>query len=125
MFTLGIERRFIARHRMVGGDWGPENELHSHAYRLEVAVEGETLDGHGFLVDLVDLDRRLDGLIGQYRERILNELPAFAGLNPSLENFARILCTSLVAETKAAGFGAVTVRLWESDSAWAAFREAL
>ena len=125
MFTLGIERRFIARHRMVGGDWGPENELHSHAYRLEVAVEGETLDRHGFLVDLVDLDRRLDGLIDQYRERILNELPAFAGLNPSLENFARILCTSLVAETKAAGFGAVTVRLWESDSAWAAFREAL
>ena len=125
MFTLGIERRFIARHRMVGGDWGPENELHSHPYRLEVAVEGETLDGHGFLVDLVDLDRRLDGLIDQYRERILNELPAFAGLNPSLENFARILCTSLVAETKAAGFGAVTVRLWESDSAWAAFREAL
>jgi len=125
MFTLGIERRFIARHRMVGGDWGPENELHSHPYRLELAVEGETLDGHGFLVDLVDLDRRLDGLIDQYRERILNELPAFAGLNPSLENFARILCTSLVAETKAAGFGAVTVRLWESDSAWAAFREAL
>ena len=125
MFTLGIERRFIARHRMVGGDWGPENELHSHPYRLEVAVEGETLDRHGFLVDLVDLDRRLDGLIDQYRERILNELPAFAGLNPSLENFARILCTSLVAETKAAGFGAVTVRLWESDSAWAAFREAL
>ena len=125
MFTLGIERRFIARHRMVGGDWGPENELHSHPYRLEVAVEGETLDGHGFLVDLVDLDRRLDGLIGQYRERILNELPAFAGLNPSLENFARILCTSLVAETETAGFGAVTVRLWESDSAWAAFREAL
>jgi len=125
MFTLGIERRFIARHRMVGGDWGPENELHSHPYRLEVAVEGETLDGHGFLVDLVDLDRRLDGLIDQYRERILNELPAFAGLNPSLENFARILCTSLVAETKTAGFGAVTVRLWESDSAWAAFREAL
>ena len=125
MFTLGIERRFIARHRMVGGDWGPENELHSHAYRLEVAVEGETLDGHGFLVDLVDLDRRLDGLIDQYRERILNELPAFAGLNPSLENFARILCTSLVAETETAGFGAVTVRLWESDSAWAAFREAL
>ena len=125
MFTLGIERRFIARHRMVGGDWGPENELHSHAYRLEVAVEGETLDRHGFLVDLVDLDRRLDGLIDQYRERILNELPAFAGLNPSLENFARILCTSLVAETETAGFGAVTVRLWESDSAWAAFREAL
>ena len=125
MFTLGIERRFIARHRMVGGDWGPENELHSHPYRLEVAVEGETLDRHGFLVDLVDLDRRLDGLIDQYRERILNELPAFAGLNPSLENFARILCTSLVAETETAGFGAVTVRLWESDSAWAAFREAL
>lgn len=125
MFTLGIQRRFIARHRMVGGDWGPENDLHSHAYLLEITLEGETLDRHGFLVDLVDLDRRLDGLIDQYREKILNELPAFAGLNPSLENFAKILCTSLAAETKAGGLGAVTVRLWENDSAWAAFREAL
>ena len=125
MFTLGIQRSFIARHRMVGGDWGPEHDLHSIPYRLEDAEEGEPIHRHGFLVDLVDLDRRLDGLIDQYRERVLNELPAFAGLNPSLENFARILCTSLAAETKTAGFGAVTVRLWESDSAWAAFRETL
>jgi 6-pyruvoyltetrahydropterin/6-carboxytetrahydropterin synthase len=109
---------------MVGGDWGPENDLHSHAYLLEITLEGARLDPHGFLVDLVDLERQVDLMIGYYRERILNDQPAFAGLNPSLENFARILCTSLAGDTKAPGVSAVTVRLWENESAWAAFREA-
>jgi 6-pyruvoyltetrahydropterin/6-carboxytetrahydropterin synthase len=124
MFTLGLQRRFVAQHRMVGGDWGPENDLHSHAYLLEITLEGATLDKHGFLVDLDDLDRQLEGLIGQYRDQTLNDLPAFGGLNPSLENFARILCRSLAAGTRATGLSAVNVRLWENESAWAAFREA-
>ncbi len=124
MFTLGLQRRFVARHRMVGGDWGPENDLHSHAYLLEITLEGARLDQHGFLVDLVDLERQVDLMIGHYREQILNDQPAFAGLNPSLENFARILCTSLTADMNAPGVSAVTVRLWENESAWAAFREA-
>jgi hypothetical protein len=67
MFTLGLERRFVARHRLVGGDWGAENELHSHSYRLELRLEGRQLDSHSFLVDLVDLERHLDSLVRSIR----------------------------------------------------------
>ena len=32
MYTLGIKRDFIARHFLIGGDWGAENLPNSHHY---------------------------------------------------------------------------------------------
>ncbi len=47
MYTLAVQRNFIASHYLVGGDWGPENQLHSHHYRVEVILEASELDRHG------------------------------------------------------------------------------
>jgi 6-pyruvoyltetrahydropterin/6-carboxytetrahydropterin synthase len=52
---------------------------------------------------------------------MLNEKPEFAGLNPSIEHFARILCVSLSERIKAKNILKIKVVLWENDSAWAAF----
>ncbi len=30
MYSVSVRRNFIAQHYLIGGDWGPENELHSH-----------------------------------------------------------------------------------------------
>lgn len=123
MYTVAVKRDFIAQHYLVGGDWGAENHRHSHHYQMEVRLEGRTLDQHGYLVDIVDIERQLEALTATYRDRTLNDLPAFAGLNPSIEHFARILCQALSAGIGAPNVGAVTVILWENDSAWAAYRE--
>lgn len=32
MYKLAIAREFMAQHYLVGGDWGPENQRHSHIY---------------------------------------------------------------------------------------------
>src|SRR5918993_508802 len=53
MYTLGIKRNFIARHFLVGGDWGAENLPNSHHYVLELQLTGKELDQHGYLVDIV------------------------------------------------------------------------
>ena len=121
MYTLAVRREFIARHFLIGGDWGPENQPNSHHYVLELQLAGKELDKHGFLVDIVEVDRHLDALVAYYKDRMLNELPEFTGLNPSLEHFARILCKTLEAHLPAAGIGLVRVQLWENESAWAAF----
>ncbi|HET7011100.1 MAG TPA: 6-carboxytetrahydropterin synthase [Anaerolineales bacterium] len=121
MYRLSLTRSFTARHFLVGGDWGEENQLHAHPYRLEVVLEGPELDSHGYLVDLVAVERLLDDQIGRVQDRTLNELPAFAGLNPSLEHFARILATAL-ADGLPRSLSAVEVRVWESESAWASYR---
>jgi 6-pyruvoyltetrahydropterin/6-carboxytetrahydropterin synthase len=122
MYTLAIRRDFIAQHYLIGGDWGAENETHSHHYQLEVQIEGERLDRHGYLVDILDLEAVLDSLVGRFRDRVLNDQPEFAGMNPSLENFCRILCQFLAGRIQAENIGVISVKLWENRVAWAAYR---
>ncbi|MEJ2148614.1 MAG: 6-carboxytetrahydropterin synthase [Chloroflexota bacterium] len=125
MYTLTVQRDFVAQHYLVGGDWGAENERHSHHYTVEVTLEGESLDEHGFLVDIVDLTAHLDSLVAAFRDRTLNDLPAFAGLNPSIEHFSRIFCTELAGRIKANTLDALVVTIWEDEIARASYRAAL
>jgi len=122
MYVVAVRGDFIAQHFLVGGDWGAENQLHSHHYRLELQLEGESLDQHGYLVDIVDIKANLERLTSRYRDQTLNSLAEFAAINPSLEHFAHILCQQLAAAIQAPGLRAVTTRLWENDTAWAACR---
>lgn len=121
MYTLAVRRDFIARHFLIGGDWGPENFPNSHHYILELQLKGDELDQHGYLVDITDVEKHLNGLVDYYKEQMLNEKPEFAGLNPSIEHFARILATSLSERIKAKNVTKMKVVLWEHENAWAAF----
>ena len=121
MHKLGVRRDFIARHYLIGGDWGAENFPNSHHYVLELQLMGRELDEHGYLVDIVDVEKNLDEIVNYYREQMLNDKPEFAGLNPSLEHFARILATTLSERIKADNITELVVVLWENESAWAAY----
>jgi len=115
MYTLGVRRDFIAKHFLIGGNWGPENFPNSHHYILELQLEGEELDQHGYLVDIVDVEKHLDEIVSYYKEQMLNDKPEFAELNPSIEYFSRILATSLSERIKAANISGLKVVLWEND----------
>ncbi|MBD3307403.1 6-carboxytetrahydropterin synthase [candidate division KSB3 bacterium] len=125
MYTVAVGRDFIASHYLIGGDWGPENELHAHHYKVEVQLEGKTLDQHGYLVDIVDIEEALEALVARYRDSTLNDLEEFEGLNPSIEHFARIFCQAFLARITAATLDAVHVTLWENEIAWARYRHDL
>lgn len=122
MYTVAVKRDFVAQHYLIGGDWGAENQLHSHHYIVEVQLEGATLDRHGYLLDIVDIERYLDALAARYRDKTLNDLTEFAGLNPSIEHFSRIFCETFSAGVRADNISVVTVKIWENDIAWAAYR---
>jgi 6-pyruvoyltetrahydropterin/6-carboxytetrahydropterin synthase len=122
MYTIAVQRDFIAQHYLIGGDWGAENELHSHHYRLELQLEGAALDEHGYLVDIVDIERLLTVQVAHFRDRTLNDLPEFAGLNPSIEHFSRIIGQALSQGIVATNITGLVVKLWENDIAWAAYR---
>jgi len=121
MYTLAVRREFIARHFLIGGDWGPENFPNSHHYVLELQLSGNELDQHGYLVDIVDVEKHLDAIVVYYKEQMLNDKPEFTGLNPSIEHFARILATSLNDRIKAKNITMLKVVLWEHANAWAAY----
>jgi 6-pyruvoyltetrahydropterin/6-carboxytetrahydropterin synthase len=121
MYTLGVRRDFIARHYLIGGDWGPENFPNSHHYVLELRLKGGELDKHGYLADIMDVEKHLDEVVNYYKEQMLNDKPEFEGLNPSIEHFARILATTLSERIKAYNITELEVVLWENESAWAAY----
>jgi 6-pyruvoyltetrahydropterin/6-carboxytetrahydropterin synthase len=121
---VGVLSDFVAQHYLVGGDFGPEGSLHSHHYRVELIVSGRELDGQGFLVDIVRLREELARLVDAYRDRTLNDLPEFAGLNPGVEVVARAMAESLARALESEGLDSLTLKLWENDSAWASFRVA-
>ncbi len=125
MYTLGVQRHFSAVHYLIGGDWGAENQPHAHDYLLEVRLEASALDQHGYCVDIVQVDAVLEAFVAQHAGATLNDLPAFAGLNPSIEHFARIAAHTLAEPLRAPNLTAVTVRIWENDIAWAEYRRTL
>ena len=123
MYTVAVTRDFIANHYLIGGDWGDENNPHAHHYVLEVCIESETLNEHGYLVDIVEIEAALDDVVGYFRYSMLNDKPEFAGFNPSLEHFSRILSEKLLAGIAPPGSGALIVKLWENESCWSAYRK--
>lgn len=121
MYTVAVQRDFIAQHYLIGGNWGAENKLHSHHYTLELQLNGDELDQHGYLVDIVAIEEHLATVIDSVRDQVLNDLPEFSGLNPSIEHFARILAVSLSERITAPNIHSLTVQVWENEIAWARY----
>jgi len=121
-YALGVNTEFTAKHFLVGGDFGPEGELHAHDYRVEIVVEGDELDQHGFLVDIVRVKAELARLAGRYRDAVLNELPELARTNPGCEEFARVFAESFRDGIDTGHLAALTVKIWENPQAWAQCR---
>jgi len=125
MYSVAVSRNFIAQHYLIGGDWGKENSLHSHFYKVEVNLEGRNLDQHGYLVDIVDIEKNLDQLVDHFTDKTLNALPVFNNLNPSIENFCRIMWEMYSKMIVTGTIESLTITLWENEIARASFCQKL
>jgi 6-pyruvoyltetrahydropterin/6-carboxytetrahydropterin synthase len=123
VYTIAVKRDFVARHFLVGGNWGGENKEHCHHYQVEIQLEGPALDQHGFVVDIVDIEATLCRLVAYYQGCLLNDLPEFQGVNPSIEHFARVFFGGMDRCISQVKISSATVRVWEDNLAWAAYSE--
>ena len=121
MYSVTVERSFVAQHFLTVPDPGPEGERHSHSYTANVRLAGDELNEYGYLVDIDDVEARLAATVARYRDATLNDLPEFEGLNPSLEQFARLFGDRFLTDFDAPEVESLAVELREDDVAWAAF----
>jgi 6-pyruvoyltetrahydropterin/6-carboxytetrahydropterin synthase len=126
-YQLTVTREFVAQHFLTVPDPGPEGDVHSHHYEVEVRFAGPSLGEYGYLVDIDEVDAILDDLTARYRDALLNDLPEFqfGELNPSVERFA-----SRIGDRVEDGLDDPTptelvVRVWEDEAAWASHRRSL
>jgi 6-pyruvoyltetrahydropterin/6-carboxytetrahydropterin synthase len=124
-YTVCVIRDFVAQHFLIGGDWGKENQHHSHHYKLEVIFAGDQLDRHLYLLDIAVVNDHLEALCDRYRDKTLNNLPEFEGKNPSLELFARLLAEgmskALEPHLPPGTLRSLTAKLWEHEQAYATY----
>lgn len=121
MYQLMVRRDFVAQHYLTVPGCGHENEWHSHHFEVEVLLKGTELTENGYLIDIVTVEEVMDTLVDRYEDTTLNDLPEFEGLNPSIEHFSRIFCTSLQDQLDVDHLESVTVKIWEDDDAWASY----
>ncbi|ELZ91286.1 6-pyruvoyl tetrahydrobiopterin synthase [Haloferax mucosum ATCC BAA-1512] len=121
MYRVSVKRELIAQHYLTVPNPGPEGELHSHAFTVEVELAGPELDEHGYLVDIDDVKAALDATLSRYRDETMNDLVEFAGQNPSVERFAREVCSQFVEAANLTTPTRLSVRIWEDDVASATY----
>jgi 6-pyruvoyltetrahydropterin/6-carboxytetrahydropterin synthase len=123
---LAVTREFIAQHYLTVPDpEPPEGEVHSHRFTVEVRFAGPELGEYGYLVDIDAVESILAELEDRYRDAVLNDLPEFEGLNPSIEHFARLFGDHVADAMADPNPATLVVRIWEDDLAWASHRRTL
>jgi 6-pyruvoyltetrahydropterin/6-carboxytetrahydropterin synthase len=104
---------------------GPEGELHSHDYRLEVLVEREQLDDRGMVCDLDVLDAALHRIDTTVRDQNLEIIQPADVEAVTVEVFARWAHDTLAAELRGSGADLLTVRVYESADAFGGYSDRL
>lgn len=132
MFSVTREISFCYGHRLLNYD-GKCKHLHGHNGRAVITLAAERLDQLGMVADFGVLKRVVGGWIDEkldHRMLLHRDDPALAFLrsqgepvfvmdaNPTAENIARLIFDFAQAQ----GFPVVEVRLWETDSCYAAYR---
>jgi 6-pyruvoyltetrahydropterin/6-carboxytetrahydropterin synthase len=126
MYEVGLEKGFMAWHVMPDMD-GPEGELHSHEYRLDVVVSRPRLDERGMVCDLDVLESALGEIVGVVADQNLEVIkpPDAAAVTVEIlaqwahRELAARLATQL--ETEPAPDIELSVRVWESPVAFGGY----
>jgi 6-pyruvoyltetrahydropterin/6-carboxytetrahydropterin synthase len=121
MYEVKIKAEFSAAHnlREVGGKC---EALHGHNFTVEVGVEAENLNEVGLVMDFRQLKAHTRAALEVLDHHYLNELPPFAGKNPSSENIAAYLFAELSRQIDGGPIRVNWVSVWESESSQATYR---
>ena len=131
MFRVNRQIDFCYGHRLLNYD-GKCKYLHGHNGRAIIAIEAESLDDRGMVLDFSDIKRVVSRWIDEnldHRMILHREDPAVEALqalgeplylvdwNPTAENIAKLIFDY----TASQGFPIVEARLWETPNCFATY----
>lgn len=122
MFEVSVQQTFAAGHSLRNYHGKCEN-VHGHNYRVQVTVQGQSLDKTGLLVDFVEIKRLMSKVVNYLDHQYINDLHPFTELNPSAENLAKYFYDELHQGIKPENEARIAeVRIWETDTSVAAYK---
>jgi 6-pyruvoyltetrahydropterin/6-carboxytetrahydropterin synthase len=124
VYEVGDAIEVRAMHVMPGAE-GPEGHLHSHDYRIEVVIERDELDDRGMVCDLDVVHAALGAAADRVRDADLEVIRPSDAEAVTVEVFARWAHSSIGAAVRGSGAEVLTVRVWESATAYGGYRAPL
>ena len=120
-FEVGASAALRALHRI---PWlpPPEGDLHPHDYRVEVVIERTALDERGMVCDLDVVEAALADAVGALEGKDLEVIRPPEAEAVTVEILARWFHGRLADPIRAAGGEVLTVRVWESPTAFGGYR---
>ena len=86
MFSVHVSTSFSAVHAVTIK--GVDETPHNHYWKVEVVIEGESLDKDGVLIDFLKVEEQLATIIAPLSESDLNSTDTLGCKNPSAERVA-------------------------------------
>ena len=132
MFSVTVRDHMMIAHSLRGAVFGPAQRLHGATYVVDATFRRATLDGDGIVVDIGRAAEELRAVASELSYSNLDDDPAFAGMNTSTEELARVIADRLADRVNAGALGdsareldGLVVTLHESHVAWASYERAL
>ena len=113
MFEVGVVQHFDSAHYLRGYQ-GKCEALHGHRYETIVKIRMPGQDDIGMAYDFTILKKHLKEIVSRLDHTCLNDLPQFAGKNPSAENIAVTIYRELAQKLAGDGVKVYSVEVWET-----------
>lgn len=126
MYSVTVSHHFMIAHSLVGGVFGPAQQLHGATYVVEAELRRDALDADGIVCDIGLALDLLKAVLGDFDYRNLDEVAEFRGRNTTTEFLAgeihrRLARRIAEGELGASGIASLKVALRETPVAWAAY----
>ena len=132
MFSVTVRDHIMVAHTLRGEVFGPAQQLHGATYVVDATFRRRELDSDGIVVDIGRATEELRAVLADLTYRNLDDEPAFAGMNTTMEALAQVITDRLAERVHlgalgdaARGLDGLTVTLHESHVAWASYERAL
>lgn len=113
-YTLRTRVEIAASH-IITGHPGKCGRLHGHNWVIEAEVVATQLGPLGIGLDFYDLKTALRAVTDPLDHRHLNDLPGFAGINPTAETLAAFVFRELAPKLPESGVRLAAVTIYETD----------
>ncbi|OGP86816.1 MAG: 6-carboxytetrahydropterin synthase QueD [Deltaproteobacteria bacterium RBG_16_48_10] len=120
MFEITVYSHFSGAHRLRYLRGRCEG-LHGHNWKIEVSVLSNRLNKEGIVLDFGILKQKVEEILKSLDHTYLNDLPFFAGREPSSENIAKYIFDKLKTELNRYSVRLKRVTAWESDTTSATY----
>lgn len=122
MYRIGVWDHFSSAHYL-RNYCGKCEHLHGHNWKVEVVLEGTQLDDAGMLLDFGILKKHIKEIMDILDHKCLNDdVEYFRERSPSSEHIATFIYDSLSGRLAGTGVAVYEVRVFESDSSYAIYR---